>query len=265
MKKIIGSVLLICLCFIGFSQEQKNNNVSTVNLADKVYTSVEQMPVFPGGVSAMAKYVSEHIIYPEEALKQEITGRVVMKFMVDTMGNTTHIEILKDIGSGCGKEAVRIIANMPRWKPGRQNGIAVKVNYTLPVTFRLPSENGKLIDSLMTDTTFVNKIFRVESYSSWDAQFPGGQIELKNYIDSHLEYPESAKNDSIEGDVAVRFIVDKDGSILYPEITNNKMGRGCGQAAIKLIQSMPKWKPGIRNGQPVRMLYFLSIPFKLPK
>jgi len=104
---------------------------------DKVFTSVEQVPEFPGGPAALQKYLADHIKYPPQAREDNIQGRVVVQFVVDKDGSVTNIEMKRDIGGGCGKEAVRVVGGMPKWKAGKQNGQAVKVLYILPVTFKL--------------------------------------------------------------------------------------------------------------------------------
>lgn len=105
--------------------------------ADKIFTSVEQVPEFPGGMAALMKYLSNNIRYPAQAREDNIQGRVVLQFVVDKDGSVTNIVIQRDLPGGCGKEAVRVVSGMPKWKPGRQNNQAVKVYYTLPVTFKL--------------------------------------------------------------------------------------------------------------------------------
>jgi len=104
---------------------------------DKIFTSVEQVPEFPGGMAALQKYLANNIRYPAAAKEDGIQGRVVLQFVVDKDGSVTNIVIQRDIGGGCGKEAVRVVSSMPKWKPGKQNGQAVKVYYTLPVSFKL--------------------------------------------------------------------------------------------------------------------------------
>ena len=104
---------------------------------DKVYNSVEQVPEFPGGMAALMKYLTNNIRYPATAREDNIQGRVVLQFIVDKDGSILHIVIQRDLPGGCGAEAVRVVKGMPKWKPGRQNNQAVKVYYTLPVTFKL--------------------------------------------------------------------------------------------------------------------------------
>ena len=88
-------------------------------------------------MQALFKYLGKNIEYPPIAQENGITGRVVLRFVVNETGNITDIQVVKDIGGGCGAEAVRVVKSMPTWTPGRQRGKPVKVYYTLPVRFNL--------------------------------------------------------------------------------------------------------------------------------
>ncbi|HEY4787934.1 MAG TPA: TonB family protein [Bacteroidales bacterium] len=98
---------------------------------------VEQMPEFPGGVDAMMKYLNANIRYPSIATEMGISGRVILQFVVDKHGKINNVKVLRGIGGGCDEEAIRVVKNMPSWKPGRQNGKEVPVYFTLPVVFTL--------------------------------------------------------------------------------------------------------------------------------
>ena len=104
---------------------------------NKVFDVVEQMPSYPGGLSAMQKYLSDHIHYPAIAEENGIQGRVICTFVVERDGSITDVRIAKSVDPSLDKEAMRVVSKMPRWIPGKQNGSAVRVKYTLPVTFRL--------------------------------------------------------------------------------------------------------------------------------
>lgn len=104
---------------------------------EKVFDVVEQMPDFPGGMSALMQYLSKHIKYPVIAEENGIQGRVIVTFVVEKNGSITDVQVIKSVDPSLDKEAVRVVKSMPHWIPGKQNGSAVRVKYTLPVTFRL--------------------------------------------------------------------------------------------------------------------------------
>ena len=124
----------------------QRRSVSPVSSNDKVseddviYRSVEQMPQFPGGEAALMKYIESHIQYPAEALKNRIKGHVVVQFVVDKKGKIGEVKVLRSVDKDLDKEAIRVVKSLPKFTPGRQNGKAVSVWYTLPVTFTLPKE-----------------------------------------------------------------------------------------------------------------------------
>ena len=103
----------------------------------KVFDVVEQMPEFPGGQAALLKWISEHIKYPAVAEENGIQGRVVATFVVERDGSVTDVQIARSIDPSLDKEAIRVLKQMPKWIPGKQNGSAVRVKYTVPVTFKL--------------------------------------------------------------------------------------------------------------------------------
>ena len=103
----------------------------------KVFEVVEQMPQFPGGDAALMQYLSSHIKYPVVAEENGIQGRVVCTFVVERNGSISDVRVVKSVDPSLDKEAVRVIKGMPNWIPGKQNGSAVRVKYTVPVTFKL--------------------------------------------------------------------------------------------------------------------------------
>jgi protein TonB len=104
---------------------------------DKVLEKAEVMPEFPGGEQAMMKFVSENVQYPEKAKEKEISGRVLVGFIVEKDGSVNEVKIVRGIGGGCDEEAVRVVKAMPKWKPGKQDGKTVRVSYTMPFFFKM--------------------------------------------------------------------------------------------------------------------------------
>ena len=103
----------------------------------KVFDVVEEMPQFPGGPSALFEYLSKNIKYPVVAEENGIQGRVIATFVVERDGSISDVKVIKSVDPSLDKEAIRVLKSMPKWIPGKQNGSAVRVKYTVPVTFRL--------------------------------------------------------------------------------------------------------------------------------
>jgi protein TonB len=102
---------------------------------DETFTFVEQQPEYNGGFLAMQKYIGAHIKYPKYALAQGIEGTVYVELVVDQYGNVGEVKTVRGIGFGCDEAAEEVIAGMPKWFPGKQNGNPVRVRLTLPIKF----------------------------------------------------------------------------------------------------------------------------------
>ena len=103
----------------------------------EVFTVVEQQPQPRGGMPGFYQYIAEHMNYPKQARQMGIEGKVFVEFIVDENGYLTQVKAIKGIGAGCDAEAVRVLQNASRWKPGLQRGIPVKVRMVIPITFAL--------------------------------------------------------------------------------------------------------------------------------
>lgn len=103
----------------------------------QIFQVVENMPEFPGGNAALMAYLKKNIKYPTICQEQGIQGRVIVQFVVNADGSIVDPQLIKPINPYLDKEALRVVSGMPKWKPGEQRGKAVRVKFTLPVTFRL--------------------------------------------------------------------------------------------------------------------------------
>ena len=106
-------------------------------VATKVFDVVEQMPSFPGGQAALMQYLASNIKYPVVAEENGVQGRVIVQFVVGKDGSISQVKVVKSVDPSLDKEAARVVSSMPKWVPGKQNGQAVNVKYTVPVTFKL--------------------------------------------------------------------------------------------------------------------------------
>jgi len=117
----------------------KTNTKTAIQPASKnqVYDVVEKMPQYPGGEIALLNYISHNLKYPVSASQMGIHGRVIVRFVVSSIGKVEKAEIVRSLNYACDKEALRVVSSLANWIPGEQNGKKVSVYYTLPITFRL--------------------------------------------------------------------------------------------------------------------------------
>jgi protein TonB len=106
-------------------------------IVDEVFSIVEVMPSFPGGNTEFSEYISKNLKYPRRALKANVEGKVILRFVVAEDGDISNIEVLKGIGYDCDEEAVRVLQSSPNWIPGKQRGKNVKVRVMVPLTFNI--------------------------------------------------------------------------------------------------------------------------------
>ena len=231
---------------------------------DSVYNIVEEMPEFPGGVEAMMKYVADNVKYPQEARDKDISGRVFVSFVIEKDGSVSNVEVKRGIGGGCDEEAVRVISAMPKWKPGKQKGKPVRVNYMMPLNFKL--DDGQPAKSVKKEKAN-NPDMTPDKYGVYQIveempQYPGGENALMDYVSKNVVYPKEAQEKGISGRVFVSFIVEKDGSVSNVKVMRG-IGGGCDEEAVRVISGLPKWKPGKMKGKPVRVSYMMPITFRL--
>lgn len=136
MKKVLF-VLALLLSAHTVMHAQSNQRTERNASDEKIFDVVEQPPSFPGGQAALMSYLSKSVKYPEEALKNNVQGRVIVGFIVEKDGSVSNAKIIRSVDSALDKEAIRIVMSMPKWTPGRQNGRNVRTKYNVPVNFKL--------------------------------------------------------------------------------------------------------------------------------
>lgn len=147
-KKLIMNIVILLVMTVG--NMACAQNVPLIIAPDKVdeylaerrdtinvYDVVEQMPCFPGGQGRMLEFIEKNLRYPKALEETCVQGRVIVAFVVERNGKLSNIKVVKSLEPALDKEALRIVKLMPRWIPGRQNGITVRVKYIIPITFRL--------------------------------------------------------------------------------------------------------------------------------
>ena len=251
---------------------------------DTVYNIIEQMPEFPGGAEAMMKFIAGNIKYPEAAIDKNIEGRVFVSFVIEKDGSVSNVKVLRGIGGGCDEEAARVISSMPKWKPGKQKGEFVRVSYQIPIMFKLGQTNDEYKTTVKTviagddehsckasTATFPDENMKDKMKPNANGvyqiveeipQFPGGEQKLMEHIANNINYPQEARDKGIEGRVFIGMVIEKDGSVSNVKVLRG-IGGGCDEEAVRVIKSMPKWKPGMMKGEPVPVSYQIPINFKL--
>lgn len=230
---------------------------------DTVFSVCEEMPEFPGGSEKFMEYLSSNIKYPEEAKEKGISGRVLIQFVIEKDGSVTNVKVMKGIGALCDDEAVRVVKSMPKWKPGKQEGKPVRVNYILPVSFKL--DEGETYKSVKGETKADEKIYEAPETMP---EYPGGMDGLRTYLQENLTVPEKYQNmkSKAEYRVLVKFVVAEDGSITNVETMKPEPAKqDLNDEAVRAIKGMPKWKPGTVGGKPVKVKYVIPVVFKLGK
>jgi len=179
-----------------------------------------------------------------------------------------------------------VVRGMPRWKPGMKDGKPARVSFQLPVTFKLDQMNNEhktIVRTVIAEdesgkhstksstATYPDEPIKdnmkpdkngVYQIAEEMPQFPGGEKALMEYIAKNLTYPQEARDKGVEGRVFIGMVIEKDGSV-----SNVKVLRGisqeCDAEAVRVISSLPKWKPGKMKGEPVQVSYQIPINFKL--
>ncbi len=224
---------------------------------DGYYSDPPVKAEFPGGQQELSRWIDRHTQIPSQLQESGVVGEVVTALRIESDGHVSGYRILKGL-EGCNNEARRLINTMPQWKPAGIPGkgpVASIVTVTIPfMALTVVGETGAMPDDDMADV-FVT----VDE----DPQFPGGMDALYKWLAEHIEYPQQAKENGIEGKVYVTFVVEKDGSITKPLLLRD-IGGGCGQEVVRVVKMMPRWIPGMHHGEAVRVQFNIPVKFTLP-
>ncbi len=248
-----------------------------------VFQVVEEMPDFPGGMKALMDYLSKNVKYPAEAHTIGAQGRVIVSFTVKKDGSIADTKVERSVNPYLDKEAMRVIAAMPKWKPGKQRGEAVNVKFTVPVAFRLsnpePPKAEEIKQSDLDEVVVVGYgpqedstpgAVGVKGENADQAftvvetmpKFPEGQAGLMRYLARSIKYPVIAQKNKEQGRVIIQMIIGTDGSLSNVKVLRS-VSPSLDAEAIRVVSNMPKWEPGMQKGQAVPVKYTLPITFRL--
>ena len=241
MKK---QFLLLVALFAFLLNVNAQNNVSKNDESTRLYQVVEQMPEFPGGHKELVNFISSNLQYPAEACRAKTQGKVVVTFVVEPDGSVTNVGIAKGVAKILDDEAIRVVSMSPKWKPGKIGGKPVRVQYNLPITFKL------------------DDVESVHEHVEQMPEFPGGQKALLKFLENNVRYPAVAFANKIQGRTIVSFVVEPDGSVDNVEVAKSSSSV-LDEEAVRVVKKFPKWKPGMIDGKPVRVKYCVPVNFKL--
>lgn len=243
MKKL--NFILLSFLFCNIFLNAQNNNSS------EVIDYVDSPPEFTGDFQL---FIKNNLKYPKKAKSLGIEGKVFIEFIVEKNGTLNDFKILKNIGYGCGEEALRVLKMSPKWEPEIQKGKTIRTKMTIPISFKI-KDNTQSNKKLNTDE-------EVKIMAEKMPEFPGGTKEFIKYLAANLKYPRKARESGIEGRVFIEFIVEKNGAL-----SNIKVVKGiessCDNESVRVLQNSPKWKAGTQKGLPVRVKMSIPIVFKL--
>ena len=227
-----------------------------------VFRVVEEMPEFPGGEQALRNFIGSNIKYPDYAVKKNLQGTVFITFVVKSDGTVGNAKVVRGVDASLDQEALRVVNLMPAWKPGKQKGQAVNVAYTIPVQFKLDGDKIAKVALPQFENVPQQRPDGVYIVVEEMPEFPGGELALRDFIVHNCKYPAAALKDSIQGKVFVTFVVKADGTV-----GDAKIARGVDplldQEAIRVVSSLPAWKPGKNKGKEVSVSYTVPVKFAL--
>lgn len=261
MRKLFSLIALILITVTIWAQADTT-----------IYKVVEEMPRFPTACEAMdttvlAKqqcankamlaYVYERVVYPQDAINENIQGTAVVSFIVEKDGSITQPSVVRDLGGGTGLAAMSVVLGMQaqgiKWVPGRQNGEAVRVQFSLPVRFRLRDPDPFVLVGRDTVYTLFDEALN----------FEGGAEALQSFLDETLDYPTSGNDSCQIGQIDIQVLVEGDGDVRILDVTDyNDLGFDFWYAAIDAATSTyGNWKPAVYEGRPVNSALDLSLSF----
>ena len=260
------ALLFPALLFSGISLQAQQTAADTA-----ILKIAEEMPRFPGceiadsSVEArqrcaqqkLLEFVYGNIQYPLEARQKGFEGNVVVSFVVEKDGSLSNITIVKNVDGGCGDETVRVINLINeaglRWVPGKQQGKPVRVQFNLPVKFKLEEALPYII--MQGDTV----------YTEFDTalEFPGGSAALSDYLGKSIRYPKSGIDSCRIGDIDIQLLVYDNSDVRVLNMTDyNDMGLDFWfEAAFAATGTVGQWQPATFEGRKVSSAYDMTISF----
>ena len=286
--RVLFLIMVFCIGVLPNHLSAQSGISAKLIKSDEIKYNVEA-PWYPGGDEAFYTYLSNNIRYPYILVQIEMEGDIDIDFTIDKDGIVRDITIVRGFDPLADDEVIRVLKAMPKWKPAVLNHVAKDIQLKLNVTFSLTEdlqnkaaemkEKGAKSDDyvelkeglnseLPNDSLIEKPDSQIEKLPAdtlnRTPEFPGGQEALNAYLRENMKYPKRAIELKIEGRVVFNLEISVEGEISKIWIYKS-LYRDCDEEAYYLIKKMPKWKPGMKDGQPAAMRVILPVPFILPK
>lgn len=230
MKKFLFLVIVFFTIQLGWAQDATKSSIENVyNTA-----GIEVLPEYPGGIDKFYQFIGDN--YKTPTAVDFLGGKVYVSFIIEKDGSVSDVKVLRDVGFGTGKEAIRVFELCPKWSPGRQNGKNVRCSYSLPISLK----------------PYVFGIKEVDIRPNYEGGFEGvSKIIAKNFN-------KPTAKEFKGGEVQLTFTVEIDGTLSDIQVYKD-LGFGTGEEAVRVLSSMKNWIPAKKNGKKVRCDFGLPI------
>lgn len=235
MKRIYT---LFCLCtlFPCFYTEAQVSKAPVLSMAEK-------MPEYPGGLDSLIKEITQRIVYPQVCLDSNIEGKVGLRFVVNEDGTISDIVAGNGPHPALKAAAIEAAKGIGKFTPAVENGTPVKVYYSVPVVLKIKKE-----PAIMSSDT---------RPAEHGPEFPGGDAALISWIKQHIKYPAKDEFLGTKGKVLVRCVITKVGAVEDVVIVKG-INERLDKEAVRVISSLPRFRPAVQNGSPVST--YLNLP-----
>ncbi len=220
--------------------------------------SVEQMPCYPGGDSALLRFLLANQQYPINCRDSLIEGRVIVQFIVTVDGTVDSARVVRSAHPDLDREALRLVGTLTdsvRFTPARKNGEPTRSWYTLPVTFKARGENSYKLNEWWTKGEIYDTPQQMPT-------FPGGEVALEKFINTHMLIAQWSRRANQDSTLVVRFIIDETGKVGETKLLNYSKWDYINTEIVRLVKSLPRFTPARHDGQAVKCRYTLPITIR---
>lgn len=224
--------LVVIFFAIQIVSAQDVSNTSNENIYNT--SGIEVLPEYPGGIGKFYQFMGDN--YKTPTAVDFLGGKVYVSFIIEKDGSVADIKVLRDVGFGTGKEAIRVLELCPKWSPGRQNGKNVRCSYSLPISLQ----------------PYVFSVKEVDVKPNYEGGFEGvSKIIAKNFN-------KPTAKEFKGGEVQITFTVEIDGTLSDIKVYKD-LGFGTGEEAVRVLSSIKNWIPAKKQGKKVRCDFGLPI------